>query len=526
MLGWDDLAIVGFMVGEYVYHRWMDPSDSPPSNAEKNFKIPRVDGGAPHSLLYGRCRVQQPVLAWIDTPKSMAGSSITGLVPSGANAQWAYGLDMFYVLGIPFEGSGSASRVYNMWAGDRLLNVAAVGGSLSSLDGNRTFNSGTGLWDHADVGGGLDANTIIFGQLEYLNGNPSQVLIDSGGTAQSAAGVRMLDAGLDYTLVPAYRNFLSVFLYGAFSGTGFRWIVGPSASVDSYSFEVQSLPTSWLGPNQQVATLDGDLTVQNGDANPVDVLYDALTGTRGKLGLATSLVDTASFAAAAATLDAEGNGYSRAWQEDQRPISEMISEILQQVDGVLYEDPSTGTVKIKLVRDDYDITAVPLINPDNCEGLKNFAAGGWTDIVNKVVLTFTNRDDGYKDGTATAQNQANAVGQDGTVRVVKLAMPGICSQALADEVAQRELAARCRPMMKCKAIVSRDFFATCPGDVVRLSWPEYGLSNVPMRVANVNRGTLEDGRIELDLLQDYYHAWRLRLAGGTHFPPIGVTSAH
>lgn len=521
MLGWDDAILGGLMVADFVYHRWID-SPTPAKFSTTEFQLPTVQNGAPYPLIYGRCRVTQPALMWTDAPGAMAGSSVVGLVPSGGNAQWLYGADMLFALGIPFDGSAANTRLQQVWAGDTLLQTAPA---PATLDGNRGGSSP--LWDHCDIGGGLDANTIIYGQLEFLNGNASQVLVDGSGNGVSNAGQRMKDVGEDVTLIPGYRNLASVFLFGAFSGTDFRFIVGPSPSVPALSFEVQSLPASWFGPNQQVAILDGDVTVQQGDANPIDVLYDLLTGTRGKLGLDPSRIDTASFTAAAAKLDAEGLGMSRCWDSAQ-PAGNLVDEIMQLIDGVIYTDPTTSKVKVKLVRNDYTVSALPVINPSNCIELQNCSIGGWTGVPNKIRVTFPDRGDDYRDGSATAQNMANAAGQDGQVREVQLQYPGCCHGALAQQLAARELAARSRPLLKCRALCDRSFYQTCPGDVVVLNWPEYGISGYVMRVAAVSRGTIEDEKIALDLMQDTFWVWSGIVHGraGVGFPASGGGLRH
>jgi hypothetical protein len=66
-----------------------------------------------------------------------------------------------------------------------------------------------------------------------------------------------------------------------------------------------------------------------------------------------------------------------------------------------------------------------------------------------------------------------------------------------------------------------------PGDVVSLSWPEYGISGVVMRVANVSRGTLANGAIKLDLLQDFFYVWRYQPPKAIAMPPVKqVGTAH
>jgi hypothetical protein len=87
-------------------------------------------------------------------------------------------------------------------------------------------------------------------------------------------------------------------------------------------------------------------------------------------------------------------------------------------------------------------------------------------------------------------------------------MPGIIREKTARGVAARELDARSKPLMSCTAIVDRSFVRLRPGDPVVVAWPTPGIASVVFRVVGPDRGTLEDGRVTLDLVQDPFYVWR------------------
>lgn len=537
------LGAAAFLIGEYVYHSYFD--DPPKPHPAPELTLPRVDKGAAYPIIYGRCRVRAGVPAWCDNPlfdQLTSGSALEaylGAAPSGGSD--VYFMSTLMILGIPFlDGQ---QTLYGIWAGDSRFQHFYDGGSDThnvqpwQLKGDGT-DYGT-RWARLtlDTTGRLGTGRC-FGAIEFLAGGTSQVIVDVPGpsnahwnvaynmTRSGGGGTHVWDkfyGTWPVSDVPGYRGFLGVGLYGQqILGVGpAHWLVGESAAVPQYSFEVRSLPTTSLGPSTSVDSGDGvgapagDANTAYGtyigganDANPVDVLYDIITSPFGKLGLPTSRIDAISFAAAATTLANEGHGISRAWEGGQT-AAQMIAEVLLQIDGVLFEDPTTGTIKLKLIRNDYTVSALPLIDPSNCTRLENFAAGGWTGIPNKVRLTFTNRADGYRDGSAQAQSLANFVGQDGEAREVNISMLGITTAKLASATVDRELARRSRPLIKCTAVVDRTLVGVNPGDAVRLKWPEYGLTETVMRVASAGRGTRESPEISLTLLQDYFYIWRL-----------------
>lgn len=483
-MAWMALAYGGFLVGSYVYHRWFAPQPPKPKPAS-SIEIPRTDDGAAYPLIYGTCRVRSPILAWASNPTA-AGSG-----------PWSYRMNFLMVLGIPFDMA--QVLVGRIWVDEgqlRHLHVWKPAHPTMSY----LVDNGSTTWE-AQQG-------YVGGTVEVYDGNPAQEFVDPVTFATlNGAALYMKEAGLDEELIPSYRGFASIVHLG--SG-GTPWFLGEDNVMGAYSYEVCSQPPGYAwgtGNNGHCAV----------DANPVDIIYDLLTGTFGKLKLPTSRVDNVgTFQSARQRLWEEVHGCSRAI-EDSPDCGEIIKEILEQIDGVLYEDPRDGLIKLKLIRDDFDVASTPVISPSNAL-LENFAAGGFEGLVNKVRIIFANRDDMYRDGSATAQNLAVAAGQDGEVREVMLRMPGVCTQALANKIASRELAARSRPIAKCRAIVDRSFYTTCPGDVVKLTWPEYGIDERIFRVAAVDRGSLENGRIALDLIEDFYFVWRGEVEGGSDSP--------
>lgn len=511
------IIAAGFLVGEYIYH-WLTRPPPPPPATE--ITVPLTEVGTPVPLVYGRIRVEKPILAYISTPPPPQYRSDF--------ASYEYFIDVFMILGIPIQGG--ANRIYNVWVGDLLLTQLAdlpAGRFLKDYVGSGNFESGgqitgattTGVF----VGDTVDQGWTSKGNIEFLNGNSTQKLVDpTTGVPSTAAGLYMTSTALlgdnaifgdhdepwnygvghlNPNVIPGYRGFLTAFHWSQRSDHA-HWSLGLTPSMPAYSYEVGSYPSVGFFGIGPVGV----------DCNPVTVISDILTGGLGKLGLPLSYIDQASFIGAAVTLANENHGYSRAF-DTRMTTADMLQEICLQIDGVLFEDAAAGTIKLKLIRADYDPATLPVISPDNCEELQNFAASGYTDVINRVVLTFTDRISNYKPGTATAFNQANAVGQDGQVNEMQVKCPGITSQVLANTVADRFLAAACRPLMKCRAVVNRSFLRLLPGSAVKLRWPEANISNIVFRVAGHSKGTLENGAIGLDLVQDYFYTHR-------GYPPV------
>jgi hypothetical protein len=101
-------------------------------------------------------------------------------------------------------------------------------------------------------------------------------------------------------------------------------------------------------------------------------------------------------------------------------------------------------------------------------------------------------------------------------------MPGICNQVLADTVAARELAARSRPITKLRAICDRTARNLMPGDPVKLTWTDPDIAGLIFRIADVDRGTLADGKVAIDLISDNFYVWRNAAPQNVDLGNLGV----
>lgn len=479
------------LAADFLYRYWRGDDDVEEPKPQE-MPIPRVEDGTPIPLIFGRCRVRAPILAWNGVPETEAGSVGNGW----PTTQTVYRMDMFFVCGIGMNEGNGTNGFHNMWAGEEKFFVdSEVAGTPAIAELAAVNQEG-----------------YIGSRYAWFDGNASQEHADSGGSSASVLGDRML-VYWSYGAIPGFRGYISVFLHNLIG----QWYVGSTPSVQQYSFEVSSYVDSASYP------CNGIYAVVGQDVNPVNVLWDLLQGYFGKVGIPVSYLDMASFTTCGNTLYGESHGYSRCI-EDSRTAAEVIQEILKQIDAVLYEDMTTGTLKLKLIREDYVIADLPRITRDNCVDIQNFSAGGWNGLPNAIRVVYESRDDDYREASEFAKNPANAAGQDGQVRMQTRNYPGVKRASLASMIAWRELAWASRPMMKCRAILDRSFIRLNPGDAVRVQWTNPDISNVVFRVVSVDRGTLANGQIAVELVQDaaYTHRQIAPLPGGLDRGDLGI----
>jgi hypothetical protein len=240
--------------------------------------------------------------------------------------------------------------------------------------------------------------------------------------------------------------------------------------------------------------------MSDGAMNPAHILHELLTDGTWGLGLPSADLDLSSFTAAADTLAAEDLGLDLLWQDGS--IQDLMQVVLDHCEGRLYQSPATGLWTLELLRADYTVSALPLLDASVIVSVESYERRGWDEVANQVVVEYIDRDTGQA-ATVSAQNLAAISIQGGVVSETRR-YPGIGSAARAARVAERDLRVLSRPLAALRLRVLRDLWALGPGDAVRVSWPEYGIAQLVCRVAEVDAGTLTDGIISVALIEDAF----------------------
>lgn len=354
--------------------------------------------------------------------------------------------------------------------------------------------------------GGVKKEGGVKGLVWWLPGKTDQVMPESlarrlGLTSSTCPGFR----GLASVFFTGIQNVVEGHLTGLVNSlfnqpsknkSGFYW-----AANNPYLREIAvrvRRASIGLNPAQALIRMPDD---SQGNAqyasNPAHIIYECLTNTEWGMGESPNVIDMASFTQAANTLYSEGFGLNIAWSR-QTEIGKFIGEVLNHIYGALFVDPSTGKHTIKLLRADYDVPSLPVIDEGNAL-LTNFKRKAWGEIVNEVVVTMTNSENGTEE-TVTAQDLAGIAAQ-GAITSTSKNYYGVTSKPLAIQLAERDLAMSVNPIATCEAEVSREFWKTVVNGVVKLSWPEYDIQQIVFRVSQVTNGK---NSIKLSLYEDIF----------------------
>ncbi len=431
-----------------------------------DFGLPDTEEGTPVPLFWGRVRMRGPKVLWYG---DLEARPITQKVKTGLFSSKRVTVGHEYFVGIHFgfgllSSSSAGVRFLKIWSDEDVIWQGDV----------TPVSTGTAVQINEPE---------LYGGRESGGGFISTVRLHSGNTGQT---VNSYLAGVvpDSSLLPAYRGLA----HAVFEKAN----VGEQPSVRALSFEVEHIPTA-LG----LGAVNSE-----GDVNPAEVLWDILTSDWGRLDIDPSLIDIASFTAAGNTLATEENGISIqvANPNDARDV---IQEVLTQIDGLLYEEPGTRRIFLRLIRDDYSIPSLPVFNESNVIEVVKYSVSTWAETTNQVRIVFDSRAEDYNDKTAFAQDMANINAQE-EVRSAEFNYPGVKTATLANQLVARELNLLSIPLTTMRLNTNRDGANLRPGDVLVFNWPDFGVDGLVMRVQRFDLGQLENGRIAVDLIQDRF----------------------
>lgn len=271
------------------------------------------------------------------------------------------------------------------------------------------------------------------------------------------------------------------------------WL-GNSPYIKPISFVVRRLPNS-LGLTAGAHDISTD-------ANPACMLYEILTDQRWGLGLPVGSIDVIGFRAAGVTLKAEGFGLSMLF-DSGTSARDMIDEILRHIDALVYSDPSTGLLTLKLIRADYTFATLPVLDTSNLVSVE-LVRPSWEETRNHVRVRYVDRASDFAERVANAQDLANIQIRAGDVSVEDVDLTGISNGTLAQRAAARELTSRSYPIGRLEVVANRAAHAVKPGDVYRLTWAPLGIVDMVIRIADPGYGTLTDGRVMMQALEDVF----------------------
>lgn len=347
-------------------------------------------------------------------------------------------------------------------AADALLAIAV--GDKTAWTGNVTSNS-TIYINKPDLFGGEEKEGGVQGYVDVMFGGDTQ-------------GVNSYLRNKLGPNTPAFRGVVSLVAKQVY-------VAAMNPYVKPWKARFRRIPaSSWQSSYANIG----------GNANPVHIIYELIT----EHGLGQ--IDQTSFTNAARTLYNENFGISTIWSGGS--IEEFLQMILDHIGGVLFVNPTTGLFQIRLIRNDYNISSLPVLDETSIKEMVSYQRIALSDTVNQLTIYYTDFDTN-EERSVCVQDLANFAAQGKIVSAEKKYL-GITNLSLATKVAMRDLAASAAMLSKLTIKVSRKAYNLLPGDVFVFKWPKLGIEQMVFRVGEVNYGTLSDSTITIEAVEDVY----------------------
>lgn len=411
------------------------------------------------------------------------------------------------------SGSMSSANMSNMKAG--------VNNILSNLADQKidvmiqAINSGVRIYRSATAANIASAQSFV----NSLNAN--------GGTSATSAygNINTFFAG-DYTnstvitlsdgemdSVNEAKNMIaSAFISAKFIGLGMG-TVGSLNSFDNTGNPVQVVDADGI------ASALSSIFYSEADINPAHIIRECLTNPIWGVGVSESSIDDVSFQKAADTLHAESMGISVKWT-DSTSINEFIDNIKEHINAQLYLDRISNKWKLYLIREDYAVSDLILLDESNIQNL-DFERRTLAECVNAVTVTYYDRERS-KDSTVTVQDIAR-IAQQGGVIAQSIDYKGFSNSAIASRIALRDLKTLSSTLASISFDVneslSEDWFLGMP---FKLSDSGYGLDHSVMRVSSIKRGDGIRNSVYIEAIEDSFSSPMQSVV--EYIPPIASAS--
>lgn len=236
------------------------------------------------------------------------------------------------------------------------------------------------------------------------------------------------------------------------------------------------------------------------DMNPAHWLRELYTSKRYGLGHPETSVNDAAITAAADRLYDEQLGISLLWDR-QKPIEDMFDDTLKHIDGVHYVDEA-GQLKVKLIRDDYDINDLFVVDASIVIRVNKFGSTNQRELINAVTVVY---DDSITGKEASVQVADPALVQtQGRINSVTIPYPFFSNAKNAIRAAMRDLRLKSNSLYSYELVVNRKAAHLNIGDVFLLNLPSHKATNFVMRIFDRKKGNGLNNEITLTCTQDIY----------------------
>jgi hypothetical protein len=488
-------ATLGVYAALWAINRFLLPQEANEDEADKRPEVdfPVDQEGAPIPICYGRNKLSTARVAWWGDGEFIEVPGGGGDFPSNLLQ-----IGMQFILSLEVENP----ELYKIYVGESVAYSSTLGitndKSQETDESYKLTDSDLDTTWASDGRGFFPPGGSGFYEIRWYPGTFTQ--------GQNA----YLAATLSPSPVPNFRGKMHIVFE--------KVLLGSRPTPPPLSFEIAGYPDAVNGASTRAVPAAG------GEANAAEVIYDILTKEWGRLGIDPPRINLASFQSVAVDTHAEGLGVS-VLIDGRREAQEILAEILFHIDAVLYLDPFTDELVLKLIREDYSIGSLPSFGDSeiDLDGMLSVERTTWEEGIDQVRITFPQRNHAYKPKVALVQNMAAYFSRSpARTRNRQMKLPHARVAGPAVNIATRELLLMSTPLLKMKIAFNKKVIDLRPGEPFLLShdFGNFTLTDVVMRVGAIDFGSLDDERIIVDCLQDRFATQEAPFGDPVGFPTV------
>jgi hypothetical protein len=237
------------------------------------------------------------------------------------------------------------------------------------------------------------------------------------------------------------------------------------------------------------------------DMNPAHIIRESIVDQSWGMGYQAADVDDSSFVAAADTLYDDDMGMSILWS-GSKSIEEFIQSITNHIDASVYVARDTGKFTLKLIRDDYDVETIPTFDETNVTKIENLNRQDVSELVSSVTVKYWDHNTG-KTASLTVNDPSLELMRGYSVGTV-IDYPGFTNSEIAGRAALRDLRSLSTPLWSCNVHADKTARSLSIGDVFKLSWSDYDLVDIVMRVTGLSFGDGKKNSVKITCVQDIF----------------------
>lgn len=293
--------------------------------------------------------------------------------------------------------------------------------------------------------------------------------------------------------IPALHGVAALVVRGRSGATESGYFSAGVLNLREWQVELMAWP-------DVLGTSDAQLPDQS--YNRIHAMYEWATNADFGAEYPASQIHLPSWRTAAETVFTEGLGFSGEINTGGS-VGNVFDELKASVDAEVYEHPRDG-LKIKLIRKDYSIPSLPVLDYSNTNSIDEYTPGDYADTFNRITLDYINAANNYQPRPAVYEDPANrTLQQRSSPKTIQY--PGVASAELAQKLVTRDGRALGQPFppLICNGgEVARSLW---PGDVYKFEWSNPLISKI-FRVHARTPGLSYDGEknFKLSSTEDQY----------------------